>query len=320
MLPITRQISSKNHYKGNTVKYIVLHYTANPGAPAKNHAAYLNRDDANGSAHYFVDDSYIYQVVEDFNGAWHVGDGKGKYGITNKNSLGIEMCIDKNGNVTAKTEANTLELVKHLMKKYGVPASNVVRHYDASRKMCPNWSANNWSRWNEFKKKLTGSSSSSSTPTSYKKYADYVGDRCSELQTKLNKLGYDCGKVDGSFGPATYDALIKFQKENGLDPDGYAGPKTFAKLDELIKKKEEASKPAQGTTMYRVVAGTYAKRANAEDQQKKLKTKGFESFLVAYEGKFRVVVGTYASKANAEDQQKKLKAKGFESFLVAIKA
>lgn len=243
-------------------------------------------------------------------------DGKGKYGITNKNSLGIEMCVDKNNVVSAKTEANTIELTKYLMKKYNVPASNVVRHYDASRKSCPNWSANGWSRWTEFKKKLTGTSTS--TPTSYKKYADYVGNRCKELQTKLNKLGYNCGDVDGSFGPATYKALIKFQSENKLDADGYAGPKTFAKLDELIKAKEAAANQTN-KTLYRVVVGTYGKRANAEEQQKKLKSKGFESFLVAYEDKLRVVVGTYGSKANAEEQQKKLKSKGFESFLVAIK-
>ena len=322
MLPITRQISSKNHYKGNTVTYIVLHYTAGPGASAKNHAIYLNRDNAHGSAHYFVDDTSIYQVVEDFNAAWHVGDGKGKYGITNKNSIGIEMCVDKNNQVTATTEANTIELVKHLMKKYGVPESRVIRHYDASRKMCPNWSANNWARWTAFKKKLSGSTSTSSpstTVTSYKKYADYVGDRCKELQTKLNKLGYNCGKVDGSFGKDTYNALIKFQKENGLDADGYAGTKTFEKLDQLIKKKEENDKLTQGTTMYRVVVGTYSSKKNAEDQQKKLKDKGFNSFLITYEDKLRVVVGTYANKSNAEDQQKKLKAKGFESFLIAIK-
>ena len=37
------------------------------------------------------------------------------------------------------------------------------------------------------------------------------------------------------------------------------------------------------------------------------------------EVKYRVVCGTYSSKANAEAQQKRLKEKGFDSFLVAIK-
>ena len=42
------------------------------------------------------------------------------------------------------------------MSKYNISISNVVRHYDASRKICPNWSANNWSRWTSFKNKLNG--------------------------------------------------------------------------------------------------------------------------------------------------------------------
>ncbi|MDU6295739.1 MAG: N-acetylmuramoyl-L-alanine amidase, partial [Clostridium celatum] len=43
---------------------------------------------------------------------------------------------------------------KYLQGKYNISNSNVVRHYDASRKICPNWSDNNWSRWTEFKNKL----------------------------------------------------------------------------------------------------------------------------------------------------------------------
>ena len=85
---------------------------------------------------------------------WHVGDGQGKYGISNRNSLGVEMCITNN-EVTTLTEKNTLELVKYLMAKYKVPASNVVRHYDASRKICPSaFYKIDWARWKEFKGKL----------------------------------------------------------------------------------------------------------------------------------------------------------------------
>lgn len=35
---------------------------------------------------------------------------------------------------------------------------------------------------------------------------------------------------DGDFGPATESALIEWQSENGLTPDGIAGPKTLTKL------------------------------------------------------------------------------------------
>lgn len=153
---IQRKISNYNFSSrnGNSIKYIVLHYTGNKGDTAKNNVDYFYGGDRSASAHYFVDDTSIWQCVEESNSAWAVGDGKGAYGITNQNSISIEMCCDSNGFVSAKTEANALELVKHLMSKYNISSANVVRHYDASRKTCPNWSDNNWSRWWNFKNNL----------------------------------------------------------------------------------------------------------------------------------------------------------------------
>ena len=167
MLPITRMISKYNHYETNVVKYIIIHYTGNNTDSAKNNAIYFNGGNRNASAHYFVDDVSIYQVVEDNKGAWHIGNSK--TAPNNKNSLGIEMCC-KNGVVTEKTEENTLQLVKYLMKKYNVSIANVRTHAEVTNygKTCPNWSANSWQRWKNFKNKLV----SSSTTTSFK-----VGDK-----------------------------------------------------------------------------------------------------------------------------------------------
>ena len=158
MLSIERKISNYNYSSrnGNSIKYIVLHYTGNKGDTAKNNVDYFYGGDRNASAHYFVDDNSIWQSVEDYNSAWAVGDGKGAYGITNQNSISIEMCCNSSGVISEKTETNALELVKYLMSKYNISISNIVRHYDASRKICPNWSANNWSRWTTFKNKLNG--------------------------------------------------------------------------------------------------------------------------------------------------------------------
>ena len=156
MLTIQRKISPYNFSSrnGNVIKYIVLHYTANKGDTAKNNVDYFYNGDRQASAHYFVDDTSIWQSVEDSNAAWSVGDGNGVYGITNQNSISIEMCCNLSGIVSSTTESNAIELVKYLQGKYNISNSNVVRHYDASRKICPNWSDNNWSRWTEFKNKL----------------------------------------------------------------------------------------------------------------------------------------------------------------------
>lgn len=160
MLPIQRKISSYNYSSrnGDSVKYIILHYTGNKGDTAKNNVDYFYNGDRSASAHYFVDDTSIWQSVEEYNAAWSVGDGTGLYGITNRNSINIEMCCNSNGVISETTENNALELVKYLQKKYNLSNNSVVRHYDASHKICPNWSDNNWSRWTAFKNKLQNTS------------------------------------------------------------------------------------------------------------------------------------------------------------------
>jgi len=50
------------------------------------------------------------------------------------------------------------------------------------------------------------------------------------LQTKLKKVGFNPGRIDGDFGPATRAALIGFQKSAGLLADGIAGPRTLKAL------------------------------------------------------------------------------------------
>lgn len=161
---INRKISPYNHSAGNNVQYIVIHSTGNTNDTAKNNADYFYRADRQASAHYFVDDNSIWQVVEENQGAWHCGDGRMKYGIGNHNSIGIEMCGTANGYISDKTINNTIELVRSLMNKYGLSADRVVRHYDASRKNCPSqFSSNNWARWWDFKNRLNGKSNSNSS-------------------------------------------------------------------------------------------------------------------------------------------------------------
>ena len=52
------------------------------------------------------------------------------------------------------------------------------------------------------------------------------GEKVWKLQERLQALGYYMDAVDGQFGPGTKDAVIAFQKKNGLDADGLAGEET----------------------------------------------------------------------------------------------
>jgi N-acetylmuramoyl-L-alanine amidase len=56
------------------------------------------------------------------------------------------------------------------------------------------------------------------------------GDDVGTLQSLLGKLGFDCGRVDGIFGPLTARALEDFQRNCGLDVDGVCGPSTAKAL------------------------------------------------------------------------------------------
>ena len=120
------------------------------------HYSYLKNTTRYGSAHFYVDDKLALQVIGDSMIAWAIGDtwakkNKTMTGVTNSNSISIELCVNSDSNYN-EAYNNTVELTKNLMKKFNIPATNVVRHFDATGKPCPNsMKTNNWKKWWEFK-------------------------------------------------------------------------------------------------------------------------------------------------------------------------
>ena len=57
-----------------------------------------------------------------------------------------------------------------------------------------------------------------------------TGENVRQIQQKLSQWGYYSGTVDGVFGQATYDAVVRFQKKNGLRADGVVGSATAAAM------------------------------------------------------------------------------------------
>ncbi len=164
-MEINRKITPYNFsvVSGRKIKYIVIHYVGEV-SPAKNNAYYFANNKLKSSAHYYVDENEIWQSVEEYHSAWHCGgplqgpDGHTYFGICkNSNSIGIEMCVKKkNGKwyFEPETVENTVELTKHLMKKYNIPVENVIRHFDVTGKLCPEPYVD-MGKWKEFKKMLT---------------------------------------------------------------------------------------------------------------------------------------------------------------------
>ena len=174
-------IANKNNYGGkrnaSAIKYIVLHYTGNDGDSDESNAKYFRNNIVKASAHYFVDDDSVTQSVPDNYIAWSVSGrrysscsktgGGSMYGkCTNSNSISVELCdAVKNGTVypSEKTIENAIAFVKTPMKKYGIPASNVIRHFDVTGKGCPAYwcgtTAKNVLWITEFHDRLSGSTS-----------------------------------------------------------------------------------------------------------------------------------------------------------------
>lgn len=168
------------------IKYLAIHFTAGSSSKAGSAKSVKHVfESRKASADFAVDDQDLVQFNPDLKNyyCWAVGDGNGKYGVTNKNSISIEICSSlKKGTSAAVpnhsgwyfTDAaleNAVKLSKYLMKKYNIPIERVIRHYDASRKSCPGlvgWNdgtlykedgsktkeKNNSNEWIKFKKKL----------------------------------------------------------------------------------------------------------------------------------------------------------------------
>ena len=60
--------------------------------------------------------------------------------------------------------------------------------------------------------------------------APMYGDDVATLQSRLQELGFYTGLVDGFFGLQTHNALMSYQRDYGLAPDGICGPETLRSL------------------------------------------------------------------------------------------
>lgn len=61
-----------------------------------------------------------------------------------------------------------------------------------------------------------------------------------DLQDQLSQLNYGVGRKDARFGDNTRRAVVQFQSDNGLKPDGIVGPKTWDAMKSALPKKPRA--------------------------------------------------------------------------------
>lgn len=145
MVPIKTKLADRSNYGGRRtakVEWIVMHYTANDGDTDEANGNYFaNNKNLGASAHYFVDDDSVTASVPEDCVAWHCGASAYRHPTCrNANSIGIELCDtcrDGKYAPSEKTLQNAAELVSRLLKKYGLSAERIIRHYDVTGKACP---------------------------------------------------------------------------------------------------------------------------------------------------------------------------------------
>lgn len=206
--------------KRTKTDYIILHHTASSNASVEAIHNYHQKSrgwKGIGYNFYVRKDGKIYQGRPE----WAVGAHATGY---NDKSIGV--CAEGNFEAEKMSDAQKqaiIALLRELKQKY--PNAQIKRHKDFAATACPGKNYPFEEIIKEVESMLLKNGSR--------------GEAVKQLQANLNKLGYNCGAVDGIFGPKTEAAVKAFQKAYSLTVDGIAGPATLGKIEELLKKQAD---------------------------------------------------------------------------------
>lgn len=188
-MEIKKMIAKTHCYIGqNKPGYVVMHETDNwsPGASALAHANAMWNGNLAGTVHFYVDSKEIYQTLDPQDGAWAVGDGNGRYGISNLNSINIEICVNPESDYYTAV-SNAQWLAAKLLKDRGWGTDRLKRHYDASRKHCPRRILDEglWTEFvNKVQKQLSGTGPAATSTKIIGKAAATVEQMQKYIRTK----------------------------------------------------------------------------------------------------------------------------------------
>ncbi len=146
----------------------------------------------------------------------------------NTSGIGIMMVGNFSGlgNTTAQSEPTSeqleslAQLIIYLQNAFNLTNQDVYGHYHFGKPSCPGYTIQEWveSKRNELSSNI-----------------ENVQKSISEIQKRLNQLGYTAGVVDGIMGVKTLSAIRNFQSDNHLIVDGVVGPQTWKNLLSLTQ-------------------------------------------------------------------------------------
>ncbi|MBV1821885.1 N-acetylmuramoyl-L-alanine amidase, partial [Bacteroidales bacterium MSK.15.36] len=203
---------------GNNPRKIILHHAAATNCSIEDiHTWHLHNGWSGCGYHYFIrKDGSIYKGRPETSLGAH---------CINYNSISIGICVEGNYMVEympSNQKKSLMELIKYLCSKYGI--KEIYGHGELNSTSCPgkNYPLDEIRR--KFMKDIN---------CPYKNYPGYLikinpnlsDNNVKIIQENLMEKGYMVGsyEADGYFGTATFNAIKKFQRDNGLMVDGIVG-------------------------------------------------------------------------------------------------
>jgi peptidoglycan hydrolase-like protein with peptidoglycan-binding domain len=110
------------------------------------------------------------------------------------------------------------------------------------------------------------------------------GQAVKDLQSKLSKLGYNVGAIDGIYGKQTAAAVKSFQRTYGLSQDGIAGKNTYSAMNQALQRRNTYNKTTVIENRYKALENkVHNKNSTWNEVSKSLKDiakMGFDFIIV----------------------------------------
>lgn len=203
-------------------------------------ATIQNNTDAVYNTLQEMGEEYSLSIADALTSPWkHGEDAIQSY--SEKFKIGMSKTVEELKNIAKEHKQLIDEIEAHGNNNVGTVNDNVAGYQEAEK--APKKPSGGGSSGNSGG---SGSSSSAGMVSGISGYIQYgqSGDKVKALQQALNDLGFNCGNVDGKFGPKTELALKNFQQSSkyggAISADGVVGPNT--------KKKFKVAGYASGTT------------------------------------------------------------------------
>lgn len=243
------KLSPNKNVRNAPITKITIHHMAIVNGSLEGVGNHFAKSSAQASSNYGIDsEGRIALYVEEQYRAWTSSNAANDHA-----AITIEVANSKgapNWEVSDKAYEALINLCVDICKRNNIKelvytgdkTGNLTRHNMFANTTCPGPYLQ--SRFDDIANRVNKELGKTTTTTNNNKAQEVntvniemnvlsrgmTGPQVKTLQRLLNALGYNCGNVDGSFGPKTDTAVRNFQKARGLAVDGIVGKQTWPSL------------------------------------------------------------------------------------------